>query len=131
MSNTYEFNIEDINSVIAIDVNSSCNYKTEYTRIINKCGEYQSKYFVETSHSDPIIEDNTVKIVCERCGTWNSYPIEDYNSDKFDKNNICPRCESNYKNLYSENEIISIIMSFMDKEIFDGIKLIINDTEIN
>ena len=121
MRNNYEFDIKDINKIVAIDNNSVCNYKTEYVRI--DAGD-----FIETCHSDPIIELNKVNIVCERCGAWTSYTLDEFNSKDF--NPVCSKCKSDYESIYSEDEIIEIIMSFMDKEVFNGITLLINDIEI-
>ena len=126
MNNLYEFDIDEIKSVTVIDTEGSCNYKTEYTRIETDNG---NTYFLERIYSDPIIEGNRVKVVCQRCGHWNSFSLKEFNSDEFDPDS-CTKCSSTYENLYSEDEMINIIMSFLEKDTFKGIKLFINDIEI-
>lgn len=126
MRNIYEFNIDEINKVTAIDIDGSCNYRTEYTRVESDNG---NTYFLERAYSDPIIEGNKVKVVCQRCGHWNSYTLDEYNSEEFNPDE-CAKCPSTYEDLYTDQELIKIVESFMEEETFKGIKLIINDIEI-
>lgn len=125
MSNKkYEFNIEDINIVVVKDKTSSYNYKTVYTRDALAIGEEPT--FIESPYADPIVGENGVEIICNRCGVWNSYSHDEYIDETFDSKK-CPNCDEHMKITHTENEMIDIIMSFMDKEIFESIELTIND----
>lgn len=132
MKNKYEFNIEDINSVVIIDKKPGSDYCTVYARKYDESNN-KTMEFIETHHSNAEINKNTgeIKVLCSRCGTWNNYYIN--NTEDYDINNIefeCKFCTEGYQIIYTEDEMIGLIMSFMDKDMFNTIKIIINNTEI-
>lgn len=120
MRNTYEFNIEYINK-IKVDDGSLC---VEYKRMDDPIED--KWFFIETFHSNLDYNENTGEFesICPRCGTWNNSTIQpilttsDYE---------CKSCDTTYHELYSEEDMIDIILSFMEEDTFNDITLSIND----
>ena len=125
MSNKYEFKIEDINSVIIATITDPLKYSITLTRKINEDGT-PTRVFVETYSAEKDYEDEgLVGVICPRCGVWNYYDLS-YNGEY----NLCKDYHENYENTYSENELITLVMSYMDEETFPDIAIFINGTHI-
>lgn len=121
MKNTYEFNIEDINSVIVVTKDIT-QYTTTFTRKYNN--HKATEEFIET-YSGNNLKDNdgseNINILCERCGTWR----------KVISTNIpCESCTSDYEDIVSEDELIERIYSFMNDEMFWSVMIFINGRQI-
>lgn len=124
MKNTYEFNIEDINSVIIITKDST-QYTTTFTRKFKD--NKPTEEFIETYSANDVHNDNTIitKQICERCGTW-----YDVNPTRLDYRYKCESCTSDYEDIVSEDELIERIYSFMNDEMFLDVMIFINGRQI-
>ena len=117
MKNRYEFKIEDINEIKVISL-SSDNYTTTYTRRLDKLFVVNYSADVERRH------DNTLSVLCCRCGAWNT--LDEYDESNF----ICGHCYNLHEETISETELIDTVLSFMNEEIFFEIELYINGKQI-
>ena len=128
MANKYEFNIEDINSVIITSLKHEDKYTIKCNRKMNEDGT-PSTMFVETysAEEDRTSEDGLIGVICRRCGTWNFCSKENYEVFKQnDFETMCPDCDDEYENVYGEDHLIETIMSFMDEESFFDVMIFIN-----
>lgn len=120
MKNKYEFNIEDINSVIIVTKDH-----TRYTTTFNRKFEdgEPTEEFIETYSANITLNPNPgiFKIVCERCGTWRKVVSQDI---------PCESCTSDYEDVVSEDELIERIYSFMNDEMFWDVMIFINGRQI-
>lgn len=127
MRNKYEFNIEDIHDVTA----TGGELTIKYHRI-------SDSEFVETFHANPVLlgvddrrqnKKGRYEIVCPRCGTWN-VNWEDYKPTISLEDFECDSCDKDYRELHSEEEMIHILLSFMEKDTFESTDITINDIPI-
>lgn len=127
MANRYEFNIEDIISVKVIS--KSDGYTTNYNRKLDD-NYNPSMYFVQTyfAQEDRSSNDGTVKVICPRCEGWNTFKVEEFDSDDFEYE--CKFCEDDYEDYIEENEMVESIMSLLNPETYNDIQLFINDIAI-
>lgn len=119
MGKRYEFNIEDINSVICASKDLT-QYTTTFTRKFDN-GK-PTEYFIETYSANMQIHptDDTFTIVCERCGSFR----------RVSSTNIpCESCTSDYVDLVTEDELIKEVTSIVDEE-FENTMVFINGLPI-
>lgn len=119
MKNTYEFNIEDINSVIIVTKDS-----TQYTTTFNRKFEDSkpTEEFIETYSANSVFDDDhTLTAICERCGTWNKVTKITHE---------CESCTSDYEDIVSEDELIERIYSYLNDEMFWDVMIFINGRQI-
>lgn len=131
MRNRYEFNIEDINSVIITTIDDQCS--TICTRKENNDGT-PSRLFVERfSAENDIDDDGNIGVICPRCGTWNYYDNSSYNYLKKTNSDFdhCADCPKNYEISYDEEDLISLIQSYLNKESFCKVDIYINGIHIH
>ena len=121
MKKTYEFNIEDINTVMIIASDTLKNTQI-YTR-----ENPNSRLFVERYDAEVEDKGDNVGIICPRCNRWNYISKEYYNNDEFEFN--CEYCHGEIENTCDENDLIDIIMSLLDDD-FRDINLFINNIHI-
>ena len=122
MKNTYEFNIEDINSVIIVTKDF-----TQYTTTFNRKFEDNkpTEEFIETYCANSIRDDDGTKninLLCTRCGTWRKVSHDQLSS--------CESCTFDYEDMVSEDEIIEIISSYINDEMFWDVMIFINGKQI-
>lgn len=122
MKNKYEFNIEDINSVIIVTKDSS-QYTTTFNRKFEN--DKPTEEFIETYSANAVYNDLTTKLICERCGTW-----YDVHATSLDYRGKCESCTSDYEDIVSEDELIERIYSFMNDEMFWDVMIFINGRQI-
>ena len=125
MRNKYEFNIEDIISCTVVSPYDEQQLTVGYVRIEDENGNntrnFVTKYY---AHQDTISQEGMIGTICNRCGAWTF--CEEDSSD-----NTCKHCESDYKETYTEEEMIDLILSYVeDEELFRDVNLFINDIEI-
>lgn len=121
MKNKYEFNIEDINSVIIVTKDSS-QYTTTFNR--NFDNGKPTEEFIETYSANGNFDDeHAYTVICERCGSWNKVLYgTNYSS--------CEHCTSDYEDIVSEDELIKNILSFINDEMFWDVMIFINGRQI-
>ena len=131
MRNKYEFNIEDINSVIITDLTDAFKISTNCIRKKNDDGT-PSRMFVEKySAEEDYSEDGIIGVICSRCGTWNYYDEASYEFFKEnDFKHACPACKPEDETSYDENDLIDLIQSFINEESFNDVLIFINGTHI-
>ena len=124
MRNKYEFRIEDIHNVLIVSTSES-QYSNVYSRKYDEDGK-PTQYFVQTFNAEPEeIEDGKIKVICSRCEGWNVFDKSDY-FDNDDFEFICEYCVEDYEDTIHEDEVIEIINSYMDEELFYDVSILIN-----
>lgn len=122
MRNKYEFKIEDINTVTA----TGGELTIKYNRISDSS-------FVETFHAKTVLlnedEENEYEMVCPRCGAWNVINAKEEPNMSLEEFE-CNVCNKDYQELHSEEDMIHIILSFMEKDTFESTDITINDIPI-
>lgn len=124
--NKYEFNIEDINTAKVSTIPDEHNYAVIYTRkFIN---EKPTTDFIMTYEADEDDDMNgSIGVLCPRCGIWSYYDATD--TEKIQEKH-CERCTKDFEEIISEDELISILLSYMNQETFLDISLTINNKYI-
>ena len=125
MGNRYEFKAEEIDKVAIISIGSEYRYDTFYTRKMDEDGN-PTRLFITNWDSDPDIDGDKVKCICKRCERWNTFNIEEWKSPEFNSN-LCNYCEEDYEDIISEEDLIELVLSYMDKDLFFVVNLYIND----
>ena len=128
MANRYEIRVEDINRVTIQDISGDSRYDVFYNRKFDENGN-PTRDFVVVYEADPDIDGEYIKCICKRCERWNTFKYEDWKKPGFDENQ-CEHCSEDYEVIMSENELVELILSYMDKDLFFDINLYINDTLI-
>ena len=105
MKNSYEFNIEEIDSVIIVS-NDDSKYTTLYHR--KYIDDKPTESFILTYSANVSRDKNGVKVICERCGSWY------YNNTLTSV--PCQSCTDDYEDIISEDDLINTIMSFTENE---------------
>lgn len=127
MARRYEFNAEEINEVVIVVKDSL--YTTMYTRKFDEDGN-PTREFIQTYSAQPddSMGDGMVSVICPRCERWNLFVKADYLSEEFEYD--CSYCGDQYEEIVDESDVIEIINTNMDADIFFEVALSINGIEI-
>ena len=128
MANRYEIKAEDINRVTIRDITSDSNYSVFYNRKLDENGT-PTREFVVIYEADPDIDGENIKCICKRCERWNTFNYEDWKKPGFNENQ-CEYCSEDYETIVTENELIDLVLSYMDEDLFFDVDLYINDVLI-
>ena len=125
MANRYEFKIEDIHNVMIISNTSESQYTNVYSRKYDEDGN-PTQYFVQTYNAEPEeIEDGKVRVICSRCEGWNVFDKNEYfDNDEFKYE--CAHCAEDYEDIIHEDDLIEVVKSYMDEELFFDVSILIN-----
>lgn len=128
MKNTYEFNIEDINSVI-VALNTGSLYTTTYKRKYDEEGN-PTDVFVRTYDAEPddSCGNGNVILICNRCERWTEVSKEEINKDDYEFK--CGFCSEDYEELVDDNDVIAAIQAALEPDTYFNITLVINDITI-
>lgn len=127
MKNRYEFKIEDITNVL-IQSKSEDKYSNMYSRKYDENGP--TREFVRTYNAEPEdLGEGKIRVICTKCDRWNVFNRKDYEDNRFEY--LCNHCTDDYEEIVDENELIDIINSIMDKDLFFDSILRINYIYIN
>lgn len=124
MKKRYEYHIENINSASLVSLDDPCRFSTIYERAYDADGNPLT-YFIESfaSEKDYDSKKGLVGHICPRCGNW---VFVDKDQDQ-DDNPYCSKCDEDYQNIYSEEEMIDLILSWMVDDIYPYSEIRIND----
>ena len=128
MRNRYEFNIEEINSVV-IALKSEGSYTVTYKRKFDEDGMPTTE-FVRTYSAEP---DNSpgngnVMMICNRCETWTEISKEELERPGFTFN--CNHCSDDFEDIIDEDDVVIAIAGAMEPDVYFDIDLYINDIHI-
>ena len=124
MRNKYEFRIEDIHNVLIVSKGKD-QYSNVFSRKYDDDGN-PTEFFIQTYNAEPeFIDDDKVKVICSRCEGWNVFDKSKYFDDD-DFKFVCEHCTEDYEDVIHENELIDIINSYMDEELFFDVSILIN-----
>ncbi len=131
MRNRYDFNIEDVKQVIICTIEDPCKYTIICERKYIDNGK-PTRQFVERYQAeyDTVTQEGCIGIICPRCGAWNFYDKNESNIDELLNINNCHKCDDSYEVTYSEDDLINLVMDFMDEESFYGVNIFINGIPI-
>lgn len=124
MRNKYEFKVEDINTVY---IRTNDSYNTLYIR---KTVDSQLTRDFIVQYSAPVedLKDGKVRAICRRCERWNNFDIHEFMGENFVYK--CNHCTDDYEYIISENELIDIIQSNLNEEVYFYVEIIINGIKI-
>ena len=124
MANKYEFRIEDIHTVLIVS-KSEDKYTNTFSRKYDEDGNL-THYFIQTYNAEPEeLDGNKIRVICNRCESYNTFDKSEY-FDNEDFKPTCARCAEDYEDIIHENDLIDLINSHMDEELFFDVSLFIN-----
>ena len=124
MKNVYEFNIEDIKTVKIVTLTDEFKYTLVYTRTKVL---HEDTFYLSHDALPDLTVDGEVSIICPKCGIWNKFSEEFYNSEEYKFTCSSGKCIDRFYDVISEDELIDVIMSYMDEGVFNELEITIND----
>lgn len=127
MKNRYEFNIEDINSARIISL-SEGNFTAIYDRMVDEDGnpmnQFLASYIAENDMSKE--SEGLIGITCPICGSCTFIKKNKLEDELFDPKFDLNHCNEEELIIYSEQEFIEEIYSYMNPDEFSNVIIYIN-----
>ena len=131
MGNKYEFKIEEINSARIIGL-SEGNFTVKYDRMFDEDGNPMNQFIVSYIAENDMSKESEglIGITCPICGYCTFIDKDKAEDESFDPIFDLNHCSEEEAVIYSEEEFIDEIYSYMSPDEFTGAMIYINSTLI-